>query len=84
MRTKIIITGQPSGNAKLVNSISDKEIEAKQIPNGWVLVYRTKKEAYDSLREGYEFMKANGEQPLKYGKNILRYDASVATIVNFI
>ena len=85
MQTTITITGQISGNLRLLSAIQTFDSEVKKtIFYGYQITFRTKKQAKKALWDAYKWMR--NEEPvfkhgITYGKSgYLSYDASKAKI----
>ena len=86
MTTSIFITGQISGNFKLLNAIYTYESEKRGIGfNNYQLIFKTKKEAKKALWDGFNYLKRNepdfvrhDDYSAKHGT--ISYDASRAEI----
>ena len=88
MTTSITITGQISGNFKLLNAISTYDSIKKDIGfNNYQLIFKTKAEAKKALWEGWKYLKRNEPEFVRKddysAKNgSLNYDASRAKIAD--
>lgn len=86
MKTEIIISGQISGNYRLLNALNDYQAEYSKIPfYGHKLTFPTRKAARKALWDGYRYLLAQ-EPEFKHGigytaKTALHYDASIAKII---
>lgn len=83
MKAKIEITGQISGNFRLRNAVITPDCEEyRGMFNSFILKFRTKKDAYKALWEGYKYLRREYPDPyLHYNKKkSLSYDASIAKI----
>ena len=87
MKTQIKITGQVKGNSHLRSSILGNEIDEKRTQNGFLITFKSKKDAVKSLSEAWKYIKS--EEPEFGDMSYLRawginYDASYARIINEI
>jgi len=86
MKTHIEITGQISGNFRLLNALNAWECESKKLPfDGFLLTFETRKAARRALWQGFRYLRA-AEPEFKHGigycpKHSLSYDASKAVII---
>jgi hypothetical protein len=89
MQTKIRISGQNNGNFTLHSAIVNSNCEVKTFFNDFILVFASKKEAFNALSKGYQKLRI--EEPTEVGKisginyrraSFLSYDASQAVIEN--
>ena len=91
MKTSIVISGQIHGNFTLRNALVRNSMEEKRTMfNGFELVFETKKEAVQAIRQAYNDLVAD-EPHMKNSiagisadraRTFLRYDASTASITN--
>lgn len=78
MKTSIEITGQPQGNNELKNSLYSPIYTCTDIPHGgYRITYPTKKIALKCLKNAKTEVGGT-----RVTKEILRYDASTARIIN--
>lgn len=78
MKTFIEITGQPQGNNELKNSLYRADCKCFDLHHGgYRIEYQTKKEALKALA-----LAKTEVGGVRVNKEILRYDASTAKIVN--
>ena len=88
MKTSIEISGQISGNRTLLNAIPSDGNSTKSLPfYGYVVTFKTKKEAKKALWEAYKSLRQDKEDAeksmLSYSKTgSLSYDASKAKIID--
>jgi|688.fasta_scaffold129893_6 hypothetical protein len=86
MKTTIEITGQISGNHRLLNALNTYQAEYRKLPfYGHVLTFPTRKAARKALWDGYQYLRAAEPEFAKGGmrysaKTSLSYDASRAVI----
>jgi len=85
MKTTIEITGQISGNHRLLNALNTYQAEYKKLPfYGHVLTFPTRKAARKALWDGYQYLRSaepEYKHGIRYGaKRALYYDASKAVI----
>ena len=84
MTTQIEITGQIHGNLILKNAIETHDCEVKSLPfYGYTITFKTMAAAKKALRDGYKYIKSNGEVSVWFSRGFsLRYDASFAKIAS--
>jgi hypothetical protein len=84
MKCEILISGQPSGNNILRKHFYGSDYELKKTHfNSYLLIFKTKKEAYEALSKCYKALLDNdyGIEELSFRKKeSLYYDASSAKI----
>ena len=86
MKTTIEITGQISGNYRLLNALNTYQAEYNKLPfYGHKLTFATRKEARKALWDGYRYLVAQEPEfakgGIRYGaKRCIYYDASRAVI----
>jgi hypothetical protein len=87
MKTSITISGQISGNFKLLNAIASFESETKKLQfNNYEVIFPTKKQAVKALSAAFQQLKSDeleyyNEGGINYSRaSFLEYDASTATI----
>lgn len=85
MKATITIQGQISGNFLLKNKIQGTSSYVKSINNGFLIEFKTKKEAYKALWEAFKSLRSDSETKTSTSyckKYSLSYDASYARINN--
>lgn len=86
MVTSILITGQISGNHRLLNAINTYQAEYSKMPfYGHKLTFATRQAARKALWDGYRYLVAQEPEfakgGIRYGaKRCIYYDASKAEI----
>lgn len=87
MQTTIQITGQISGNTRLLTAIATIDsTTSKEMFYGYNITFPTRKQAYRALWQGYKHLRSDKQDAansmLSYcRKSSIRYDASKATII---